>query len=325
MKAVFIREFGGPEVLEIRDVREPAKPDGRQVLVKVTAAGVNRADLIQRKGAYPPPPGYSPFIPGLEFAGVAEEIGDECSTVKPGMRVCGITAGEAQAEYLLIDERLLIETPERLSDIEAAAMPETFITAHDAVFSQAAIVDGEHLLIHAVGSGVGLSALQMAAAKGITVIGTSRTADKLERCREYGMAVGITADDLNAMAKTVIENGGADVVLDLVGGPYIKHDLICMNKSGRLMIVGLTAGSSADVDLGLVLRKRLKLIGTNLRSRTVEEKAAATNAFCEEFLPLIGAGKITPVVDRIFDVDDVAAAHRYLESNTSFGKTVLKF
>ncbi len=325
MKAVFIKEFGGPEVLEIRDVREPAMPEGRQVLVKVIAAGLNRADLIQRKGAYPPPSGYSPFIPGLEFAGVVEAAGSECSKVKAGMRVCGITAGEAQAEFLLIDERLLIETPECLSDIEAAAMPETFITAHDAVFAQAAISSGERLLIHAVGSGVGLSALQMAAAKDITVIGTSRTADKLERCREHGLAVGIAADDLDAMAETVIENGGADVVLDLVGGPYIKHDLRCMNKLGRLMIVGLTAGSSADVDLGLVLRNRLKLIGTNLRSRTVEEKAAATNAFCEEFLPLIEAGKIKPVIDRIFELDDVAAAHRYLESNASFGKTVLKF
>ena len=197
MRAVYIAEFGTPENLEIRDVPEPQKPLNTQVLVRVKAAGLNRADLLQVAGQYPPPPGYSPNIPGLEFAGEIVSTGSEVTEWKTGDRVFGITAGESQAEYLLNEANLLARIPESLSFTEAAAIPEAFITAYDAIFTLGDLVKGDSLLIHAVGSGVGLAGLQIAKAKGATVIGTSRTADKLIKCNEFGLDHGITTRELN--------------------------------------------------------------------------------------------------------------------------------
>ena len=193
MKAVFIREFGGVENLEVRDVGDPARPTGTQVLVRVQASALNRADLLQRKGFYPAPPGYPERIPGLEFAGEVIEAGDAAARFRPGDRVFGITAGGAQAELLLIDELHLAAIPENLSYEEAAAVPEAFITAYDAVYTQAGLKDGETLLIHAVGSGVGLATVQLGSAHGAVVFGTSRTAEKLEAVREFGLKGGIVA------------------------------------------------------------------------------------------------------------------------------------
>jgi NADPH:quinone reductase-like Zn-dependent oxidoreductase len=221
MKAVYIKEFGGPENLEIRDVADPAKAVGNDAGVRVKAAGLNRADLLQRRGLYPPPSGYSPNIPGLEFAGEIEETGDSVRDLRKGDRVFGITAGDAQAEFLKIDHRLLSRIPNNLSFTDAAAVPEAFITAHDAVFTQGRLKGDETLLVHAVGSGVGLAALQLAKANGHRVIGTSRTAEKLARCREFGLDEGITvAGEPNFSDKVLAGNDGrgVDVILDLVGG-----------------------------------------------------------------------------------------------------------
>lgn len=327
MKAVYIAQFGGPENLEIREVADPPMPTGSDVHVRVHAAALNRADLLQRRGLYPPPAGYSPNIPGLEFAGEIAARGNDARDFEVGDRVFGITAGDAQAQYLTIDHRLLARIPENLTFTDAAAVPEAFITAYDAVFTQAGLNDGETLLIHAVGSGVGLAALQLAKARGHRVFGTSRTEAKLERCREFGLDEPIVTPEPKFMREVFERTGGrgVDVILDLVGAAYLRENLIALAPKGRLMLVGLTTGAKAEFDLGIALSKRLKLIGTVLRARSLEEKAEATKVFAKEVVTLIAAGKVRPNVDRVFDFGDVQAAHEYLESNESFGKVVLRF
>jgi len=328
MKAVYIKEFGGPENLEIREVPDPPKPEANEVLVRVRAAGLNRADLLQRRGHYPPPSGYSPNIPGLEFAGEVADAGSNVPDFKVGDRVFGITAGDAQAELLRIDHRLLTKIPHNLTFTEAAAVPEAFITAHDAVFTQGDLKGEETLLIHAVGSGVGLAALQLGKVFGHRVLGTSRTQEKLERCREFGFDDGIVVGSDAKFADEVLSktNGrGVDVILDLVGGAYFEENLKSLALKGRLLLVGMTAGSTAQFNLGIALMKRLTLIGTVLRARSIEDKANATRAFAISVVPLLAAGSATPNLDKVFDFRDVRAAHEYLESNESFGKVVLEF
>jgi putative PIG3 family NAD(P)H quinone oxidoreductase len=328
MKAVYISEFGKLDNLEVREIDEPSLPSAGNVLIRVRAAGVNRADLLQVRGLYPPPGGYSPNIPGLEFAGEIAEVGDGVAGWNVGDRVFGITAGEAQAEYLTIDQTLLASIPDNLSFAEAAAVPEAFITAHDAVFTQGTLSAGETLLIHAVGSGVGLAALQLAKASGATVIGTSRTADKLERCKEFGLNVPITMGDAVNFSEAIAEKtagSGADVILDLVGAAYFQQNLASLASKGRFLIVGLTSGAVAEFDMRVALQKRATLTGTMLRGRTTEEKAEATAEFTTVVVPLLATGQVRPNLDRVFAVTDAIAAYEYLASNESFGKVVLEF
>lgn len=328
MKAVYIKEFGGAENLEIRDVENPPAPRGAEVSVRVRASALNRADILQRRGFYPAPKGFPERIPGLEFAGEVAQIGDAVTNYKTGDRVFGITAGGAQAEYLLTDESLLAKIPDNLSFTEAAAVPEAFITAHDAVFTQGSLQSGETLLIHAVGSGVGLAALQLAKAKNIKVFGSSRTADKLEECKKFGLDAAIRVSEKIDFAEIIKEkNGGqgVDVILDLVGAAYFAQNLESLNTKGRLILVGLTAGAKAEFNLGIALAKRLKIIGTVLRSRSTAEKADATRIFTREVLPLFESGKIKPNIDKIFKIEKIREAHAYLESNVSFGKVVVEF
>jgi putative PIG3 family NAD(P)H quinone oxidoreductase len=326
VKAVYISEFGGAEGLELRDVADPLKPTGEEILVRVRAAGLNRADIMQRMGKYPPPAGYSPNVPGLEFAGEVAEIGGGVSTFKQGDRVFGITAGEAQAEYLLTDESVAAKIPDNLSFTEAAAVPEVFITAHDAVFTQGNLRAGEWLLVHAVGSGVGLAALQLAKANGAFVAGTSRTDDKLKRCREFGLDLPLlTREPVFADAVRDMNGSGANVILDLVGGNYFPENLNSLAVRGRIILVGLTAGRRSEIDLGQALYKRAAIIGTVLRARSVEEKVAATEAFINDVVPLLADGRVRPNLDKVFPAADIQNAHRYLESNESFGKVVIEF
>ncbi len=328
MKAVYITDFGPVENLAIREIPGPSPPGETQVLVRVHAAGLNRADLLQVRGAYPPPAGYSPNIPGLEFAGEVADIGTTVTKWTVGDRVFGITAGEAQAEYLLTGESLLTHIPDNLSFSEAAAVPEAFITAHDAIFTLGDLKQGETLLIHAVGSGVGLAGLQLAKARGATVIGTSRTADKLEKCREFGLDNAIATGNGIEFAAAVNEKTGrrgADVILDLVGSAYFGQNLESLAIKGRLILVGLTSGRTAEFNLGIALQKRARIIGTMLRGRPIDEKAEATRKFADEAMPLFETGKMRPNVDRVFAVHDVIAAYKYLGSNESFGKVVLEF
>lgn len=327
MRAVYINEFGAPDNLEIREVPEPPKPEGTQVLVRVKAVGLNRADLLQVAGLYPPPAGYSPNIPGLEFAGEVAEIGPEVTIWKIGDRVFGIVAGESQAEFLLTEESLIAPIPDDLSLTDAAAVPEAFITAHDAIITLGGLSEGKTLLIHAVGSGVGLAGLQIAKAKGATVIGTSRTADKLDKCAMFGLDLGIATPE-PIFAETVLEktNGrGVDVILDLVGAAYFEQNLASLATKGRLILVGLTSGRTAEFNLGMALQKRASIIGTMLRGRPNAEKAEATRLFAEEIVPLLAGGAIVPNVERVYPVSEVIDAYNYLRSNESFGKVVLEF
>lgn len=333
MKAVYVKEFGGAENLEIYEVENPPKPTGKQVLISVKAAALNRADVLQRQGFYPAPKGFPERILGLEFAGEVAEIGENVENFKIGDRVFGITAGGAQAEFLLTEESLLAEIPDNLSFVEAAAIPEAFITAHDAIFTNGSLQKGETLLIHAVGSGVGLAALQLAKAKNIKTLGTSRTEDKLFKANELGLSGAIWMDDekgekaehLPEVLQDPTDGKGVDVILDLVGAKYFAANLASLNQKGRIVLVGLTGGRTTEFNLGMALQKRAKIIGTVLRSRPTAEKAEATQKFIEEVLPLIAEGKVKPNLDRVFPIEEVRKAHEYLESNESFGKVVLEF
>ena len=335
MKAVYIKEFGGAEHLEIRETENPPEPRGSEVLIRVKAACLNRADILQRKGFYPAPPGAPERIPGLEFAGEIAQTGENATDFQIGERVFGIAAGGAQAEFLLTEASLLAKIPENLSFAEAAAVPEAFITAADAVFTQGDLRNDETLLIHAVGSGVGLAALQLAKARNIYTIGTSRTADKLKKCDEFGLDCGILIDtdsvasnlhEFAAMIRRKTDEKGIDVILDLVGASYFAANLESLAMKGRLILVGLTGGAKAkEFNLGTALSKRLKIIGTVLRSRSNAEKAEATRVFITDVLPLLASGKIKPNVDRCFKAEEIREAHEYLESNQSFGKVILEF
>lgn len=328
MRAVVITRPGGPEVLEVSEVRRPSNPTADRVLVRVHASALNRADLLQRMGRYAAPPGFPQDIPGLEFAGEVAEIGREVRSLRVGQRVFGITGGGAQAEYIIVSEGTLAEIPRNLSWVEAAAVPEAFITAHDALFTQAHLQMGERLLVHAVGSGVGLAAAQLAHATEARVYGTSRSTDKLERSREYGMDEGIAVGDNPAVVseriKELTGGAGVNVVLDLVGATYLGPNLAALGKRGRLMLVGTVAGNSGALDLGAVMSKRISIVGTILRARSAEEKATATRLFAQHVVPLLASGVVRPVVDKVYNMNEVREAHERMESNENFGKIVLK-
>jgi NADPH2:quinone reductase len=329
MRAVVITAPGGPEVLEVREVDPPRNPAADRVRVRVHAAGLNRADLLQRLGKYPPPPGFPKDIPGMEFAGEVEAVGEEVRLWKIGQRVFGITAGGAQAELVAVPESTLAEIPSELDWAAAAAMPEVFITAHDALFTQADLRTGENVLIHAAASGVGTAAVQLAHAAGATVFGTSRTSEKLERIRalDLGLDEGITVGDNPASFVDAVRrrtgDKGADAILDLVGGPYLAANLEALAPRGRLLCVGTTAGAKSDLDLSIVMRKRLWIVGTVLRARSICEKAEATRRFASHVLPLVVRGLVRPVIDRTYPIEEIRAAHERLESNATFGKIVL--
>ena len=328
MRAVAIVSYGGVEGLDVREVERPAPATADRVLVRVRAAALNRADILQRQGHYRAPPGVVQNIPGLEFAGEVEQVGGEVRAWRKGQRVFGITAGGAQAEYTVVPESTLAEIPSNLDWDAAAAVPEAFITAHDALFTQARLAMGERVLVHAAGSGVGLAAIQLARACGATVYGTSRTAEKLDRARGYGLdeAVAVGNDPM-LFADAVREwtnNAGVNVILDLVGSSYLAANLDALAMKGRMISVGTVGGSSAPLDYGIVMRKRLHIIGTVLRARSVEEKARATRLFAAHVVPLLARETVRPVIDKVFGMDEVRAAHERMESNASFGKIVLK-
>ncbi|MGH7563971.1 MAG: NAD(P)H-quinone oxidoreductase [Gemmatimonadota bacterium] len=324
MRVVRITEPGGPEVLEMGEVDRP-EPGPDQIRVRVRAAGVNRAELLQRRGLYPSPPGWPADVPGLEYAGEVEAVGECVQEWRPGERVMGLVGGGGYAEYVVVHEREAIAVPDGLAWEEAGAVPEVFITAHDALFTRGRLALGEAVLVHAVGSGVGTAALQLAKVAGATVIGTSRTEWKLGRAVELGLDVPIDASDVD-FADSVLEataGRGVDLILDLVGGGYLPQNLASLALLGRIVVVGLTAGASAEIDLGIVLRKRLTMVGTSLRTRPLEEKIAAVQAFARHALPLFGKGRIRPVMDETFAMDRAAEAHRRMEANRNFGKIVL--
>lgn len=329
MRAVVITSHGGVEGIDVQEVETPSPPTADRVRVRVHAAGLNRADILQRKGHYPAPPGYPQNIPGLEFAGEVEVVGNEVHRWKIGDRVMGITAGGAQAEFVVVPESNLAEIPANLSWPEAAALPEVFVTAHDALFTRAKLQKGESVLIHAAGSGVGTAAVQLAHDAGAIVYGTSRTADKLERVRELGLNESVTIGDtpekfVKAVQKWT-DGSGVNVILDLVGGKYFPFNLQALALRGRLISVGTTGGAKSEIDLGLLMRKRATIVGTVLRPRSIEEKAEAIRRFEAGVLPLVSRGLVRAVIESVYRVEEVRAAHQHLESNRTLGKIVLTF
>jgi NADPH2:quinone reductase len=327
MKAVTIVRHGSVEGLEIREVETPANPTADRVRVRVRAAALNRADILQRMGHYPPPPGFPRDIPGLEFAGEIEAVGDGVSLWKPGQRVFGIIGGGAQAEFVIVPENQLAEIPSNLDWTSAAAVPEAFITAHDALFTQAELKISETVLVHSAGSGVGTAAVQLGRAAGAKVFGTSRTADKLARAKPYGLSEYVVINDDPAALVDAVQGWtggrGVNVILDLVGAGYLDANLSALASRGRMMLVGTSSGSKAMLDLHKVMSKRAKLVGTVLRARSAEEKAKATRLFDAHVVPLLSNGQVRPVIDSVYKLDQVREAHSRMESNQSFGKIIL--
>lgn len=322
MRAVVITKPGGPDVLQVREVSTP-EPQGAQIRVRVRAAGLNRADLVQRAGHYAAPPGDPADIPGLEFAGEVDALGPLARRWQPGQRVMGLVGGGAQADYLVVHEDLVMAVPERLSDVEAGGVPEVFLTAHDALFSQADLRMGERVLIHAAGSGVGTAAIQLGHATGATTFGTSRTPEKLEQARALGLDHALGAADFDQRILEITAGTGVEVVLDTVGAPYLAQNLRAMATRGRLVYLAAMGGGHLEVPVATLLGKRLQLRGCTLRARPLGEKIAVVARFSTEVLPLLASGAVRPVIERTYPLDDIAQAQADLEANKSFGKLVL--
>jgi putative PIG3 family NAD(P)H quinone oxidoreductase len=327
VKAIVIPSYGGPDVLELRELPDPV-PGPEDLLVRVRAAGLNRADLLQRTGGYPQPGPKPDFeVPGLEFAGEVLSAGGRVEGFVPGDRVMGLLAGGGYAERTVIHHRAAVKVPARLSWHEAGGTPEVYITAHDAL-TQCALLAGESVLIHAAGSGVGVAAIQIAKAMGAGfVAGTAGADDKLERAKSLGLDLGLnyrTTPDFAAAVLQATGGRGVDVILDVIGADYWERNLRALAPKGRMVLVGLMGGAATQANLGMLLAKRLQVRGTVLRARPLEEKAAATKAFEKSVVPHLASGRITVPVDRVFPLADAAGAHRYLESNANFGKVVLE-
>jgi putative PIG3 family NAD(P)H quinone oxidoreductase len=326
MRAVVVTRPGGPEVLQLAE-RPLPEPGPGEIRVRVHASALNRADLLQRRGLYPAPPGAPQDVPGLEYAGEVDAVGEGAGLWAVGNRVMGIVGGGGYAEYVTVHEREAMRIPQGLSYEEGAAIPEAFLTAYDALFTRLELLMGERVLIHAVGSGVGTAALQLARAAGAVTIGTSRSPDKLRRAAELGLDVGIDTgkEDLAAALENATSGGGVHAVVDLVGGKLLEESLRGLAQGGRVVVVGTVAGSKVELDLGLLLRRRIRIVGTVLRTRPLEEKIALAREFSSTVLPLLSSGKIRPIIDRVIPFADVADGHRRMEENDTFGKIVLKW
>lgn len=326
MRAAIMASFGAPDVLVVRDVPDPV-PGEHEVLVRVRASALNRADILQRLGRYPAPPGSPAEIGGIEFAGEVVDAGPGASRWARGDRVFSITGGGGHATLVAAHEDTLAPVPAGLTWHQAAAVPEAFITAHDAMFTQATLRPGETVMVHAVGSGVGLAAAQLAHAAGAQVFGTSRTEDKLERARDFGMDDGVVPGvDLTSLGPAVHAftlGRGIDVTLDLLGGPYLPASIEVAAPLGRIMLIGTIAGSRSTLDHRRMLGKRLTLRGTVLRARSLPEKVAVVAAFTRDVIPLLANGAVRPVVDSVFPLADIRRAHEAMEGNETFGKVVV--
>lgn len=326
MKAVVITRPGGPEVLEIQE-RPTPNPGLGQVRVRVRASALNRADLLQREGNYPVPAGVAADISGLEYAGEVDALGPTASMWVVGDRVMGVIGGAAHAEYLCVHEREAIRAPEKMSWEEIGAIPEVFLTAYDALFKRLALGIGETVLIHAVGSGVGTAAVQIARIAGATVVGTARSADKLERAKLLGLhfPIDASAGDWAEEVESRVGVDGVNAIVDLVGGNYLDGNLRVLSKRGRMVVVGLTAGGTASFKMHVLLRKRLTIVGTVMRARPLEEKIEIAREFSERVVPMFDSGRLRPIVDRVLPFSAIREAHELMQSNQTFGKIVLQW
>jgi NADPH2:quinone reductase len=323
MTAIVIRSPGGPEMLVPQERPVPSLGE-HEVLVKVAAAGVNRPDVMQRKGLYPPPPGATD-IPGLEIAGAVVALGPKVERWKIGDQVMGLVVGGGYAQFCPLDERLALPIPATLSLIEAAALPETTFTVWHNVFERGGLKAGETLLVHGGSSGIGTIAIGIAKAKGARVITTAGTGEKCEACRRLGadVAVNYKEEDFVAATKAATKGRGADVILDMVGGDYIERNYEAAAVEGRVVQIAFAGSSKATVDFRRIMLKRLTHTGSTLRARSIEDKAAIARAVEQHVLPLIAAGRVKPVIDSTFALDQAALAHARMESSLHIGKIVL--
>lgn len=325
MRAVLVRHPGGPEQMVIGEVPTP-EPDAGQLLVRIHATALNRADILQRRGLYPPPPGTTPIL-GLEMAGVVETVGEGCAGWRPGDRVFALLPGGGYAEYVTVPVQMAMPIPDALSFEEAAAIPEAFFTAYQSLFWIGRLQPGEWVLIHAGASGVGTAAIQLARDAGARVVITAGTERKLQACRALGAEAAFNYK-VGPFAPKVLEvtgGRGVDLILDFVGAPYWESNLECLATDGRLVLLaGLGGGIVDRFDLRRLMRKRLQVTGTGLRSRSLEYKVRLTREFAGRMLPKFASGRLRPVIDRVFPWEQVADAHRYMENNLNIGKVVLR-
>lgn len=360
MRAIVHAAAGGPEVLELREVPTP-QTGPRQIRVRVHAAGLNRADILQRKGLYPAPPGWPADIPGLEYAGIVEALGSGVTRWRARDRVMGLVGGGAHADYVVVHEDEPLAVPEGMDFVNAAAIPEAFLTAWDALVTRGKLKAGERVLIHAVGSGVGTAALQLAKWLGATVAGTSRTAAKLASARELGLDEALDLHDLSAQAPK--RPSGFNVIVDVLGGPAFADNLEVLAPRGRLVVLGFLQGPNAEVSLEPILRKRLEIIGSVMRTRSLEERIPMVEAFTREVLPHLGAralgrmgasssrlqyvpeggpsiesperpsarapigrpSALSPIIGATYPFTAIAEAHGAMERGEVFGKIVLEW
>lgn len=325
MKAIIVKEPGGPEALEWLTAPDPQMQPG-ELLVRVRATAINRADILQRRGLYPPPPGASPIL-GMEMAGEVLAVGAACGPEwQPGQRVMALLGGGGYAEKVAVPAVHAMPLPDNLSFEEGAAIPEAFLTAYLNLFILGELKLGQTVLIHAGGSGVGTAAIQLAREAGATVLVTAGSDEKLERCRQLG-AAGLINYKQTAFADRVKEltgGQGVNLILDFIGAAYFEANLASLALYGRLVLIGQLSGAKTQLDLGQIMRRRLHITGTTLRARSLAEKAELTGQFSDFALTRFADGRLRPVVDSVFPVSQAAEAHRYMETNQNFGKIVLK-
>jgi putative PIG3 family NAD(P)H quinone oxidoreductase len=324
MYAVVVREPGGPQVLSWQEVADPPAPGPGEVLVQVTATAVNRADLLQRRGAYPPPPGASPYL-GLECSGTVLAAGPDVQDWQPGDAVVALLAGGGYAEQVLVPAGQLMPCPAGVDLVSAASLPEVTATVWSNVFTLAGLRPGETLLVHGGGSGIGTCATQLAKAAGARVLVTAGTDDKLARCTELGADVGINyrQEQFEDRVLAVTGGAGADVILDNMGASYLARNIAALATGGRLVVIGLQGGTRAELDLGALMTKRATLLVTALRARPVSEKAAIVRSVVDNVWPQIASGALRPVVDRVLSIKAAAQAHEVVEAGENVGKVVL--
>ena len=324
MRAVVISEPGGPDVMRIEDVPDPV-PGPDEVLVTIAAAGVNRADIMQRQGFYPPPPG-APEYPGLECAGQVAAVGANVTDWEPGDQVCALLAGGGYAEQVAAPAVQLLPVPAGVATPDSAALPEVACTVYANVFMAARLAPGETLLVHGGASGIGTAAIQLGRAHGATVICTAGSPAKLQRCRDLGadLAIDYTREDFVRQVADFTGGRGADVILDIMGASYLPRNIAALAVGGRLAVIGLQGGATGELDLGTMLRRRLTVHCASLRARPVAEKAKVVAAVRERVWPLIASGQVKPVIDTVLPLAEAPEAHRIMETGKHVGKILLR-
>jgi putative PIG3 family NAD(P)H quinone oxidoreductase len=323
MQAVVISEPGGPDVLQLAQVPDPVAGGG-EVLIEIVGAGINRADLMQRQGLYPPPPGVPPY-PGLECSGRIAGLGPDTDGWSVGDEVCALLGGGGYAEQVAVPAGQLLPVPGGVTVMDAAGLPEVTCTVYANVFEQAGLAPGETLLVHGGASGIGTMAIQLARAHGARVACTAGSPAKLERCRELGadLAINYTTDDFVGAVRDFTGGEGADVILDIMGAVYLPRNVAALATGGRLVVIGMQGGNRGELDLGLLLRKRASVQAASLRARPPAEKAEIVAAVRRSVWPLISAGQVTAVIDRILPLAEASQAHRLMEAGAHVGKILL--